>query len=95
MMREFTFIDGSRRKTDRNFYFTGENRCEGCGLLHGDGRRTVPTHPWHEGELTEPTVKFRPEIGRVTCADCSSPVGYAASMNMLVEPDPLRIMAAI
>ncbi len=93
-MRRFRWIDGSARKTDRNFYYTGENRCEGCGLLHGDGGR-VRAHEDDEGELTEPTVRFRPEVGRVTCSDCSSPVGYAASMNMLVEPDPLRILASL
>ena len=82
------------RKTDRNFYFTGPNQCEGCGLLHGDGSRVHKDETDFEGELTEPTVRFRPEVGRITCADCVHPHGYAASMNMLVEPDPLRVMAS-
>lgn len=94
-MRHFTFIDGSRRKTDRNFYFTQEGRCEGCGLLGGQGGRVYKDKDDFEGELTEPSVRFRPELGRTTCADCASPDGYAASMNMLVEPDPLRMMASL
>jgi hypothetical protein len=78
-MRSFIFIDGSRHKTNRTFYYTAPGVCEGCGLKKKD----------------EGSIKFRPKIGRVTCNDCASPRGYAATVNMLVEPDPLRIMASL
>ena len=60
-------------------YFSGPDRCEGCGLFKRE----------------EETVKFRPEVGRIVCNDCIDPQGYAASQGMIVEPDPLRILAAL
>lgn len=78
-MRTFRWIDGSERKTDRLLYFAGRHQCEGCGLFRKQ----------------EPSVRFRKKVGRVTCNDCVNPKGYAAAVNMLVEPDPLRMLAGL